>query len=372
MKPNFTNEQSHILAIINLIVSRISDLIEKNTVFENLLREQNKYYDEYRYCDTYIRQRYSREYWKYNGFRNTSTAIYSSELPISLNRLLMDRRRADFNIRNLQGKLRDAENEYKDAYNSLKLFLNKYGENLFKKIIDYLDIDMTLENIEIDYSDLIIENIMSDFKILINNQIKLPSNKKYRGTITILEVILENKSACELEISKYSKLLEEHQELIDKCSEIETLINQKQEQISKSESSLISRIFMSNEIVQQKNSLVELKDVLSDLMDDVFYNKSLLYSISIEKSKVCYRYIRLYDKLESLIDKLGEKSLKELIQKLNISIDIPEDNYFNEREEMRKELKKWFEEDNKKINSEIEIDKIDLFKTEEHQKVLKK
>ena len=70
------------------------------------------------------------------------------------------------------------------------------------------------------------------------------------------------------------------------------------------------------------------------------------------KNKLC---------IELVLDRLGEKSLRQLITNLNIVIPRSDDNYFNEKEEMKKLLKNWFEEALKQIimgneleNSEFE------------------
>ena len=87
----------------------------------------------------------------------------------------------------------------------------------------------------------------------------------------------------------------------------------------------------------------------------------------LEKKKLCTIYLKHCEKINELIDRLGEASLHELIATLNIILPKTDANYFNEKEEMRKALKNWFIDENAKITMQLEKQTID---NEENQKKL--
>ena len=95
--------------------------------------------------------------------------------------------------------------------------------------------------------------------------------------------------------------------------------------------------------------------------------KKDIEELSSEKNKICVIYLKHCEKINELIDRLGELSLRKLITNLNIVMPKTDNNYFNEKEEMRKALKNWFIDENAKITMELEKQTID---NEENQKKL--
>lgn len=82
--------------------------------------------------------------------------------------------------------------------------------------------------------------------------------------------------------------------------------------------------------------------VLITQLDSEKYELSEQYDVVIENRNISYEnYKDIISLLPSLINKLGEKSLKKLIIDLKITIPKTDDNYFNEKEEMKIAIKKW-------------------------------
>lgn len=372
LENNFKIEESQILEIIKKVVCIMPELIEKDKIYTKLLNEHTNLCYKIDLCNREMKNFYPTEYFTYGGFRNLHTEIYSGQWPTDLERMFYKKQAIEFELETLSRELNVAEYEYEKLYNSQKEVLNSYGEDILKIIIYYLDIDIDLRKSDIDYSDLILENIKSDFEVLNNYQIELPFPDIYCGTITILKAILKKSFAYKKLKEKYNERNIDLEILNKKHKEYETLETEKFDYLIDKEYTLFNRLFRRKKLDKLDAELDELSDIASELRGQIISLENDIEKLNLEKNNLYKIYVNCQQIINVLIDKLGEKSLKELIQKLKIKITYTDDNYFDEKEEMKKSLKNWFEKDIKKIDSEIEMEKLGTLKTNTQQKVLKK
>lgn len=175
----------------------------------------------------------------------------------------------------------------------------------------------------------------------------------YRGTVSTVKLILEQKDICELKIKMYKQLKEKNKNLSDKKGKLFDLMQQRKQKINKLESVIIDKIFKHDELKKLKISLEELDKIWDDLLLEIDINKYNIEQFLEDNCQTFDNYISISYSLNLIINRLGEKSLKELIRMLNINIPETSDNYFDEKSEMKTVLKKWFEIENKRIFNEI-------------------
>ena len=372
LENNFKIEELQILEIIKKVVCIMPELIEKDKIYKKLLNEHTNLCYKIDICNSDMKNFYSTEYFVYGGFRNTHADIYSDQLPNDLEKMLFQKETTQYNLENLSRELALAEQIYEKLYNSQIEVLNSHGEDILKAIIYYLDIDIDLKKSDIDYSDLILENIKSDFEVLNNYQIELPFPDIYCGTITILKAILKKSFAYKKLKEKYNERNIDLEILNKKHKEYETLETEKFDYLIDKEYTLFNRLFRRKKLDKLDAEIDELSHIASELRGQIISLENVIEKLNLEKNNLYKVYVNCQQIINVLIDKLGEKSLKELIQRLKIKFIYTDDNYFDEKAEMKRLLKNWFEEDIKKINSEIEMEKLGTLKTDTQQKVLKK
>ena len=187
-----------------------------------------------------------------------------------------------------------------------------------------------------------------------------------------MEVILTLKKKCELDIANY-KTIEKRLIELELTEQIYKNSHTKlSKELEKLELLLYNRIFR-KKLMESLDKEKYDKYVEITKCADEKYKLSEKYKASKKIKNASYEdYKKVSLLIPQLINKLGEKSLKRLIKYLNITIPKTEDNYFNEKEEMRTALMKWFSLENKKIDSEFNTEDRIVVEYVGDQKVLSK
>jgi len=338
--------------IIRGIISKIPELVEKKKTYEKLKDVYDNLNATYDHLTQQFKSWYPREYQKYKGF-----AFPNPDLPKGLNRLLLKRRINKYQAEEEYRKMCAAKKEYDAAFNLINSYFNKYKESELKYIMDYLDIEINSSEIEIKDGTLILESIIRDFEILDLYQLQLPPDKPYRGTISLVETLLNQIKECEIKIEKYNEYEKKLEFLSDEYEDKYKLIKDKENRKDKIESIFINKLLKRDELGDLKFDLKSLYMTLQNIITEFDLCVNAANILLNEKSEMCLKCIKNKPCIDIILDRLGEKSLRELINKLNIVIPKSEDNYFNEKEEMKKLIKKYFEEFQDKINNEINNEK---------------
>lgn len=239
------------------------------------------------------------------------------------------------------------------------------------ELIEYFDISIQL-NEKFEFIKYILTNGYDDLDRLYTYGIKLPSGQLYRGKITIIEMIITQGEICESKISECYELRQKIQAIQESINGFQINRDIAVKKISRFDLDILRKILNKKEYEYLKEYVNGINIEINYSRKDKYLNDEKLKELEQEKENECYKYIKMCENIDELIDELGEKSLRELIKKLNIVVPKTDNNYFNEKEEMRLALKKWFEDENKKIQNEIEFDKTDALKIEEYTKILKK
>jgi hypothetical protein len=365
MDSNLINKEKTFITmgIIRDVVSKIPKIIEKKKVYEVIEKEYDIHRGQYITCNWQIKNLYPKENIKYSGFRNPHAEIYSTQLPSNLNRILSERGILKFKIDRLYDRMCKAKSEYDDAFNLLVSYFNKYKESELKYILDYLDIETNLGEKNIKYITIILESIISDFEILENHQLQLPQNTPYKGTISLAETLVNQIKECETKIEKYNVFEEKLEFLNEEYKTATKLIEEKENIKNKIESVFINKLLKRDELEDLKFDLKSLYMTLQNILTEFDLYVNGIKILLNEKSEMCLQCIKNKLCIDLILDRLGVKSLRELINKLNIVIPKTDDNYFNEKEEMKKIIKNWFEEALKQIIIENELENS---KFEEH------
>lgn len=254
--------------------------------------------------------------------------------------------------------------------------LYRFIENLetedLKNIIKYLDINMRNNYSGIssyDMTNTIYKSVTRDIGNLFESNIKVDLRENYRGTITIIEILIDHKENCEKDINIYNNVKQDLENRENQLKESQILKNILKEKIGKIEKLIFNRIFEPKKLKQLKVDLKEVEDKISILLGVNEYNEIHALNPSEYNKENAYRkYTNLSLYLNEMLDSMGEKSLKELIQKLKIDIIRTDDIYFDEIGEARRILKEWFEKEDIRICELYNNTKNKL----ENQKVLKK
>ena len=225
------------------------------------------------------------------------------------------------------------------------------------ELIEYFDIYIQLNGL-FEIIKYILNNSFNDLNKLYTYGIKLPSIQQYKGKITTIEMIIAQKNICESKISDYNDLKGKIKLIQDKINKFEIYRKESVKRLNKIQIPFIGKFMLTKEKQKIKDDINMLNHEINDLRVRNHLKRENLEELKKEKENECYKYIKICENIDELIDELGEKSLRELTQKLNINITSTDDNYFNEKEEMRLTLKNLFEEENKKISNEIENNKI--------------
>lgn len=254
--------------------------------------------------------------------------------------------------------------------------LYRFIENLeiedLKNIIEYLDINMRNNYSGIssyDMTNIIYKIVTRDIGNLFESNIKVDLRENYRGPITIIEILIEYKEACEKNINIYNEIkqdLENREKQLKDSQILESILKGK---INKIRKLIFNRIFEPKKLKQLKIELKEVEDKIGTLLGVSKYNEiHALNPSEYNRDNAYSKYINFSLYLNVMIDSVGEKSLKELIQKLKIDIRTTDDNYFDDIGEMRRILKEWFHKEEIRISELYNNTKTKL----EDQKVLKK
>ena len=222
-----------------------------------------------------------------------------------------------------------AHNKFTMNQHLLYVFVNNLETEELQKIIEYLDVDVASNWFNITSSDMvniIYKQITFDSGLLFECDIKTNIKDVYKGSITLLNILIDYKNSCVDSINSYNELNENYE-------------NKKQELTEKEA-----------DLIKQRKHYYKICFLFPTKK-----TKSIINKID---NKIANLYWDYNYYLDVIIDSTGEKTLRELITKLNIVIPKSDDNYFNEKEEMRTALKKWFEEENQKISNKIENNKI--------------
>ena len=360
MDSNLTNkEQIHtyvIEIIIKDIILKIPELVEKKKAYEKLQDEYRTENGKYIICNWQIKNLYPKENIRYRGFNNPHAEIYSTQLPSNLNRILSERSMIKYRMDRLYIRMCTAEKEYEDAFNLLVSYFNKYKEYELKYIIDYLDIEIDSNETDNNGGTLILESIIKDFEILEKYQLLLPQDTPYRGTISLVETLLNQIKECEIKIEKYNEYEKKIDFLKDEYEDHYKLIEQKENRKNKIESVFINKLLKRDELEELKFDLKSLYLSVQNILTEFDLYVNGVKILLDEKSEMCLKCIKNKLCIDLILDRLGEKYLRELINKLNIVVPKSDDNYYNEKEEMKKVLKNWFEEALKQIINESKLE----------------
>lgn len=281
-------------------------------------------------------------------------------------------------LRKLKREINFLREEYLSANNSLNKFLNDFSHNLnktvLKNIINFFDIDIDLDIKSIkEGMNFIVSFVSEDLE---NIYLCAPNfshkAQKYEGSITLMEIILTLKKKCELDIANY-KTIEKRLIELDLTEQIYKNSHTKlSKELEKLELLLYNRIFR-KKLMESLDKEKYDKYIEITKCEDEKYKLSEKYETSKKIKNVSYRdYKKIILLIPQLINKLGEKSLKRLIKYLNITIPKTEDSYFNEKEEMRLALMKWFNLENKKIDREFNTEDRIVVEYAGDEKVLSK
>lgn len=251
----------------------------------------------------------------------------------------------------------------------LYVFVNNLEIEELQKIIEYLDVDVASNWFNITSSDMvniIYKQITFDIGILFECDIKTNIKDIYKGSVTLLNILIDYKNSCVDSINSYNKLNENYENKKKKLAEREEdLIKQRAHYYK------IYRLFP---IKKTKTILNKIDNKIGNLYWDDNYYLDKLYIERIKKGELYKKYFNLYSYLDVIIDSIGEKTLRELITKLNIVISKSDDNYFDEISEMRNMIKVWFNVEQEKISKLYNSteNNNELENTDKNQKVLKK
>lgn len=289
-------------------------------------------------------------------------------------------------LENKQSELKTLENQISinrtnasfahNRFTMNQTLLYRFIENLeteeLKQIIKYLDIDISNDYSNIssyDMLNIIYKSVTSDIGNLFESNIKVDLRENYRGTITIIEILIDCKETCEKNIIRYNEIKQDLEDREKQLKDSQILENILKEKINKIEKLIFNRIFESKKLKQLKVELKEVEDKIGTLLGVSKYNEiHALNPSEYNKENTYSKYSNLSLYLNEMLDSMGEKSLKELIQKLKIDIRTTDDNYFDEIGEMRRILKEWFHKEEIRICELYNNTKNKL----EDQKVLKK
>ena len=237
----------------------------------------------------------------------------------------------------------------------LYVFVNNLEIEDLKKIIEYLDIDVGSNFFNITSSDManiIYKQITFDIGILLECDIKTNIKDIYKGSATLLNILIDYKNSCVDSINSYNELNENYENKKKELTEKEAALIKQRKHYYK--------IYFLFPTKKTKSIINKIDNKIGNLYWDDSYYLDKLYIERIKKGELYKKYFNLYSYLNVIIDSTGEKTLRQLITNLNIVIPRSDANYFNEKEEMRTALKNWFEEtlkqmiiENKLENSEF-------------------
>ena len=267
-------------------------------------------------------------------------------------------------IESIRTEANFAHNKFTINQHLLYVFVNNLEKEELKKIIEYLDIDVGSNFFNITSSDManiIYKQITFDIGILFECDIKTNIRDVYKGSVTLLNILIDFKNSCISSINSYNELNKNYENKKKELTEKEAALIKQRKHYYK--------LYFLFPTKKTKNIINKIDNKIGNLYWDDNYYLDKLYIERIKKGELYKKYFNLSSYLNVIIDSTGEKTLRELIAKLNILIPKSDDNYFDEKRAIKIALKKWFINENKKIMENIE-DKIIIDRGEE--KLLKK
>lgn len=356
--------QPKILQAIDEIICVVSKILEKKKVYETLDKEYSICEFTCRSIDSQIRTCYPKEYPDYKRYSYSRSYWANHQMTHGLKALISEKNRTHAHLRTLGYNKNIAKDEYENN-NLLESYLVSLDAITLNGIISYLDIDTKSETNDILIPMLLIKNsIMEDFEVLDEFEIEITDSRTYRGTITIFWSILNEKNLCDQLINKCDEYINKYNNLDLRYKDTLKIELEKSDHYFDKEYTLFNRIFRPKRVEKLFDEVNEDSRNLSKEMESI---KKDIEMLSLEKKKLCTIYLKHCEKINELLDRLGEAPLHELIATLNIILPKTYANYFNEKEEMRKALKNWFIDENAKITMQLEKQTID---NEENQKKL--
>lgn len=223
------------------------------------------------------------------------------------------------------------------------------------ELIEYFDISVQL-NEKFEFIKYILTNSYDDLNRLYTYGTKLPSTQQYRGKITIIEMIIAQKNICELKINECYELRQKIHAIQESINGFEINRDKALKKLSRFDLNILRKVLNKKEYEYLKEYANGINIEINYSRNDKYLKDEELKKLEQEKENECYKYIKISENIDELIDALGEKSLRELITKLNIVIPKSDDNYFNEKEEMKTALKNWFDIKRNKLEEEIKFD----------------
>ena len=365
MDNNLTHkEQIHtyvIEIIIRDIISKIPKLVEKKKLYEKCEEEYSIQNGKYINSVYQIRNLNSQESKRYKLDNNHHIVSYNTQLSDNYGKMLLESIKIRLKKNRLYDEMCVAKKEYDDAFKLLISYFNKYKESELKYMMDYLDIEIDSNEIDNDGATIILKNIVRDFEVLEIYQLILPQDKLYRGTISLAETLVNQIRECETKIEKHNEYKKKLEFLSIEYLDNYSLIDEKENRKKQLESFFVNKLIKRDELEDLKFDLKSLYLTRQNILTEFDLYVNAVKILLNEKNEMCLKCVKNKLCIELVLDRLGEKSLRQLITNLNIVIPRSDDNYFNEKEEMKKLLKNWFEEALKQIimgneleNSEFE------------------
>lgn len=318
--------------VVGYVISKMPKLIEKKKVYENTEKKYDINRGKYIICNWQTRHHFPVENIRYKVF----------------------------NMDELYKNMCTQKKEYDDAFNSLISYLNRFTEEQLKYIMNYLDIEIDSGKTDNKGGALILESIINDFEILEKYQLQLSQNAQYKGTISLMETLVNQIRECETKIEKHDDYEKKLGFLSIEYLDNYALIEEKENRKKQLESFFVNKLIKRDELEDLKFSLKSLYLTRQNILTEFDLYVNAVKILLNEKNELCLKCIKNKLCIDLILDRLGEKSLRQLITNLNIVIPRSDDNYFNGKEEMKKLLKNWFEEtlkqmiiENKLENSEF-------------------
>jgi hypothetical protein len=257
----------------------------------------------------------------------------------------------------------------------LNMYIKELKESELTNIIEYLDMSKLI-NTNYLFSNSMIEQMLSkiikDISILFECGITADISDIYKGSVTLIKILIDHLDICKDSSSSYIELEKETIDIENEISNLKELENNLEKEICRIIKFPLNRIFKKKKITELRDKeCKELRKNINSLNRKCSYNYDVLYRLRRTKADSHFKCQKLYDYLDEIIISLGEKSLCDLVTRLNINIGIykTDDNYFDEIGEMKRILKEWLNNESIAVS---ELYEWNIEKQEEKQKVLKK
>lgn len=260
--------------------------------------------------------------------------------------LIREKSKLSNDVKTIRRKLVSSSMNYKDAQNKLDNYLNNLTEIDLRGLIEYFDINIgNLDDINIKgiMIDELKKNMIEDFERILKYDIKLPNGNQYRGKIYFIEILINQKNNYEIKMKEYNTEKEKAnklQLLLDKNKELLKMQSSKIEEI---ECFVFNKLFKRSKLALLKEELKITDEYVKSCITNLNLINNHLVALNQDIIIAYKSYNNIYREIDEVIDELSESSLEKLMNLLNIKINIVKtnDKYFNVKNEMRKELRKY-------------------------------